>query len=276
MTLAARNTIFVFGVILTFICLFVYAVAGYALLFGRYAGEVFSISSVQTWLGLRWEVAPFFSYSSLASAGVLGLISSTGVAISARLFRRVSSAEIYFMTLFLMTLSVELVRIGQPLLEINDMPGALSALLTRIVLFGRLVGALSLFAAGVYSAGADYPRIGSVTLLIASLSFLIVYLVPVDTEQMNASFMNVTGGREAVDLLLAFLSTGAIVNYGIGWWRGHRERGGAIALTAIGFAIGKELVLHLPSIVSLGSGLILLGVATASFVLVNRSYYLWY
>ncbi|MFW6292018.1 MAG: hypothetical protein ACOC7V_06775 [Spirochaetota bacterium] len=276
MTLAARNTIFVFGVIVTCIGLFVYAVAGYALLFGRYSGAVFSVSSVHSWFGLRWDVSPFSSYASLAAAGVLGLVSTTGVAVSARLFRRVSSAEIYFMTLFLISLSFELVRIGQPLLEINDMPAALSALLTRIVLFGRLAGALSLFAAGVYSAGADYPRIGSVTLLIASLSFLIVYLIPVDTQQMNATFMNVTGGREAVDLLLAFLSVGAIANYGIGWWRGHRERGGAIALTAIGLAIGKELVLHVPSPVSLGSGLILLGIATASFVLVNRSYYLWY
>jgi len=276
MTLAARNTIFVFGVILTFICLFVYALAGYALLFGRYSGEVFSLSSAQTWFGLRWEVEPLFSYASLAAAGVLGLISSSGVAISARLFRRVSSAEIYFMTLFLMSLSIELARIAQPLLEINDMPATLSALVTRIVLFGRLAGALSLFAAGVYAAGADYPRIGSVTLLIAALSFLVVYLVPVDTQRMSATFMNVTGGREAVDLLLAFLSVGAIVNYAIGWWRGHRERGGAIALTALGLAIGKELVLHVPSVFSLGSGLILLGVAAASFVLVNRSYYLWY
>jgi hypothetical protein len=276
MTLAARNTIFVLGMILTFTLLLVYAFTGYALLFGRYSSATVSVGGFQSWFGLRWEVSPADAYRSLAAAGVLGIISSAAVATSARLFRRVSSAEIYFVTLFLISLSVELIRIGQPLVEIYDLPAFVGVGLTRGILFARLVGALALFAAGVYSAGADYPRIGSVTLVLAVLSFLIVYLVPVDGERMYATFVNVTGGREGIDLMLGFLSLGAVVNFGIGWWRGHRERGGTIALAMTGFVIGKELVLHVPSLFALGLGLGLLAVAAAGFVLVNRSYFLWY
>lgn len=276
MTLAARNTILVIGVILTSLALIAFAVAGYALLFGPYADEDLSVPRTQTWFGAQWEVGPLSAYRSLAAIGLVGLVSVAGVAISARLFRRVSSAEIYFMTLFLMTLSVELVRIGQPLVEVADLPVFVSVLITRIVLFGRLVGAFSLFAAGIYSAGADYPRIGTVTALLALLSFLIVYFVPVDSERLNATFVHVIGGREGIDLMLGFLSVGTIVNYAIAWWRGHRERGASIALAITAVVIGKLLVLHVPALVPLGIGLGLLTAGAASFILVNRSYFLWY
>ena len=43
MTLAARNTIFVVGVIVTFFLLIVYAFAGYSLLFGRYSNAVVAV-----------------------------------------------------------------------------------------------------------------------------------------------------------------------------------------------------------------------------------------
>lgn len=276
MTLAARNTILVIGVILTFLALVAFAVAGYALLFGPYSDEPLSVPQTQRWFGAEWQAGPFSAYRSLAAIGLVGLVSATGVAISARLFRRVSSAEIYFMTLFLMTLSVELVRIGQPVVEVAGLPVFMSVLITRIVLFGRLVGALSLFAAGIYSAGADYPRIGTVTALLALLAFLIVYFVPVDSERMNATFVHVTGGREGIDLMLGFLSVGTIVNYAIAWWRGHRERGGSIALAITAVVAGKLLVLHVTTLVPLGIGLALLTAGAASFILVNRSYFLWY
>lgn len=276
MTLAARNAIFVTGAIFTFLALLVYAAAGHALLFGAYVDEPFSVGEFQSWFGVRWSVPPLAAYRSLVAAGAVGLIATGGVAVSARLFRRVSSAEIYFMTLFLISLSFELVRIGQPLAEINNLPAATGVLLTRVVLLGRLFGALSLFAAGIYSAGADYPRIGRITMLLVALSVLIVYLVPVDSDQMNATFVHVTGGRQSVDLMLGFLSLATIVNYGIGWWRGHRDRGGAIALTVVGLVVGNQLVIRVVSVLPLSGAVILLAVATSGFVLVNRSYYLWY
>jgi hypothetical protein len=276
MTLAVRNTILIIGVVLTATMLLAYALAGYTLLFGAYADDVFRVGEHQSWFGFRWSVRTIAAYRSLAAAGVLGLISTVGVAVSARLFRRVSSAEIYFMTVFLMSLSLELFRIGQPLVDIAEVTPYVGVLLTRLVLFGRFVGALSIFAAGIYTAGADYPRIGSITLLIAALSFLIVYFLPVDSQQIQASFVHVTGGREGVDLLLGFLSVGTIVNYLIGWSRGHRERGGGIAVAAAALVIGTQLVFNVPAVFPLAVGLILVAAGTATFVFVNRSYYLWY
>ncbi|MFP4113154.1 MAG: hypothetical protein ACOCWX_01165 [Spirochaetota bacterium] len=276
MTLAVRNSILIAGAILTGALVLAYAASGYTLLFGAYANEPFRVGEYQTWFGLQWSVRPLAAYRSLAAAGILGLIATFGVALSVRLFRRVSSAEIYFMTAFLISLAAELVRIGQPLVDIAGVPPYVGVVLSRIVLFWRLFGSLALFSAGIYSAGADYPRIGSVTLLLAALSFLIVYFVPVDSREISATFVHVTGDREAIDLMLGFLSLGTIVNYVIGWSRGHRERGGTIALAAAALVVGSQLVLHVPAIVALSVGLALVAAGTASFLLVNRSYYLWY
>ncbi|MFW5689188.1 MAG: hypothetical protein ACOC1U_06385 [Spirochaetota bacterium] len=276
MTLAARNTILTVGVVLTTALTIGYAVAGWAIFFGPWARVPFEVPEVQRWVSFAWPVRPENAFRSLAAAGFLGVLATVLGAVSLRLFRRVSSAEIYFMTLFVLSLAAETIRMGAPLLHIFEVPVFWGLALTRVVIFGRLMGALALFTAGIYSAGADYPRIGSVTLLLATLSFLIVYFIPVDTGRMHATFLHVIGGREQIDLMLLFLSLATIVNYLIGWFRGHRERGGAVALAVVVVVIGRQLVLHIPSLVPLVAGLTLLVLGSVSFVLVNRSYYIWY
>ncbi len=276
MTLATRNVVLIVGVVLICMLLLAYVAGAYALLFGPFSDARVAAGHSQSWLGVRWPVTEIGTYYSLGAAGALALIAVVAIAVSARLFRRVSAAEIYFVTLFLMSLALELLRLGTPLADAAGLPDLVGVQLTRAVLFGRLMGALSLFAAGLYLTGADYPRIGSATFLLAAISFLLVYLVPVDSRRLSATFMHVTGGREAIDFLLAFLSLGAIANCVIGWWRGHRERGGAIALSISVLVIGKELSLNLATPVPLALGVGLVAAGTAGFVLVNRSSYLWY
>ena len=276
MTLAARNTVLIVGLLVSLIVLVAWTVAGWALLFGPLADAEFTVGEMHRWLGMQWAVTRTEVMYSMGAAGVLVFVAVVTLAVSSRLFRRVSSAELYFVMLFLMFLSTELVRIGRPLAETLGMPVFIGVQLTRVILFGRLMGGLSLFVAGIYSAGADYPRIGSATLLLAAISFLVVHLVPVDSHRLNATFVHVTGGGEAIDLMLAFLAAGTIVNCLIGWTRGYRERSGAIAASVIVLVVGKELVLHLPAIVPLAFGLGLVTAGAAAYVLVNRANYLWY
>ena len=276
MTLAARNAVLVAGLLVSLILLILWAFAGWALLFGPLADAGITVAESHRWLGMQWTVTRTDVLYSMGAAGVLVLGAVITLAASSRLFRRVSSAELYFVMLFLMFLSPELARLARPLVGALDMPAYMGVQITRVVLFGRLMGALALFVAGIYSAGADYPRIGGATLLLAAISFLVVYLVPVDSHRMNATFVHVTGGGEAIDLMLAFLAVGTIVNCLIGWTRGYRERSGAIAMSIIVLVIGKELVLNVPmaGVQTIGVGLVLAG--TVGYVLVSRANYLWY
>ncbi len=276
MTLAARNTVLVSGVLVSFLMLVAWAVAGWALVLGPLADAQFAVADIHRWLGMRLTVTRTGVMYSMGATGTLVFVAVLTLAVSSYLFRRVSSAELYFVMLFLMFLSLELVRIARPLAEALDAPEFVGVQLTRVVLFGRLMGALSLFVAGIYSAGADYPRTGSVTLLLAAIASLIVYLVPVDSHRMNATFLHVTGGGETIDLMLAFLAVGTIVNCLIGWSRGFRERGGAIAISMIALVVGKELVLHVPVMVPLAFGVGLVTAGVVAYVLVNRANYLWY
>ncbi len=276
MTLATRNVVLIVGVVLIAAALAVYLVGAYALLYGPLSDQSFAVGEHQSWFGAQWPVTPNGAYHSLGAAFVLALIAAVVLAVSARLFRRVSAAEIYFVMLFLLSLAVELFRIGTPLADAAGLSALVGVQLTRVVLFGRLMGALSLFVAGIYLAGADYPRIGSATFLLAAISFLVVYLVPVDSREIRATFLHVIGGREAIDFLIGFLTVGTIANCLIGWSRGHRERGGAIALAISALVTGKELALNLASPVALALGVGLVASGAVAFVLVNRSSYLWY
>ena len=276
MTLAVRNSVLIVGVILSLLVLSAYAVGVWTLFVGPLSDAPITIGEHQQWLGMRWRVNPIAAYHSLGAAGIMAVVAITGLLAAIRVFRRVSSAEIYFITLFLVSLALEPVRLARPLAELAGMPLSVGVQLTRVVLFGRLFGGLSLFVAAIYAAGADYPRIGSVTLLLCALCALIVYLVPVDSGRMAASFLHVTGGRDTVDLMLGFLSVGTIVNYAVGWGRGMREQAGALALSVIAMTVGKELVLHVALIFPLALGLALVAGGLAAFVIVNRSRYLWY
>ena len=276
MTLAARNGVLYSGILITLILLVGFAVVGYWFFTGEVGDSSVELPSEQIWFGRVLTVPDNSIYYSLGSAGALGVLAVAGVAIATRLFRRVSSAEVYFFTLFLMMLSLELLRIGQLPLMATEQPPLYGSLLTRAVLFGRLFGYLVLFSAGIYAAGAQYPRIGTVTLLLATLTFLVVYFMPVDLLRINATLVHRVGGRQSLDAVFVFLSIGTIANYAIAWGGGRNDRGllifGAVAV----LVVGRELTFNVPAVVPSIIGVVLVVVGAFGFMMATRSRYLWY
>jgi hypothetical protein len=275
MTLAVRNSVLLTGILLAVLALAGFAFAASTLLSSPSVEPAMETARAQHWLWASWSVDARQSMIMLGAAAVLAFICLAGIVVSARLFRRVNSPEIYFVALFLMTACVELARVAVPLSELLAAPAAIPVIVTRMVVFARILGSLALFAAGVYAAGADYPRIGSISLLLAALSFVIIYFVPVDNSVPTASFLFVTGGRGQIDFLIGFLSLGTILNYAIGWLRGYHDQSPWLVVSAASLVAGKEIVLHLSSPVMLGVGLLLVAAGVFGIVLVNRAYYLW-
>ena len=275
MTLAVRNSVLLLGAILALAALVGFVVGGISLWSPDDAALVASAGPTLSWYGISWEVDQDEALYSLVAAGVLSLISLVGLAGSARLFRRVNSAEIYFVAIFMLSACAEVLRLVVPLAQIEGRPADVVILVTRAVLFARLVGSLSLFAAGVYAAGADYPRIGTISAILVGIGFAVVYFMPIDNSQLAASYLYQTDRQIQLDLITGFLSAGAIINFVIGWFRGHRDQSVPLVLAAAATVVGKELVLNVASPGMLASGLILAATGIAGIILVNRSYYLW-
>ncbi len=275
MTLAVRNTVLILGAILSFAALVAFGIAGSSLLADG-SDELRSIAgSFLSWHLLEWSVEPEEAIYSLIAAGLLALISFVALSAAARLFRRVNSAEIYFLAIFLLACCAEMLRIAIPLAQIQGLPIAFPVLVTRAVIFARIVGSLSIFAASIYAAGADYPRIGTISAILVALGFVVTYFMPIDNSRIAASFLFETDRQAQLDLILGFLSIGSIVNFTIGWYRGHRDQSVALVLAAAATVLGREIVIHLASPGMLASGLILVGAGVAGIIFVNRSYYLW-
>ena len=276
MTLAARNTLLTFGLVVIAVLLAAYVASVYSLTLGRLAPGMPPLPDTQAWFGRVRSVAPRSVYVSLASTGITAFAAGIAVFAATRVFRRVSSAAVYFTLLFMAALPFETLRIGQLVLQAAKMPGAYGLLITRAVLFGRLFGSISLFAAGVYAAGADYPRIGFVTIVLATLAFLVIYLLPVDSARISATLVHHTGGGGRLDAFLLFLGVAAVVNYAIGWARGTIERGAAMTICVLAMVAGRELLTNVPDTAAQIVSPVLLCGGAIALVLVNRSYYLWY
>ncbi len=276
MTLAVRNTVFLAGIIVGTALLVVFSIAGYTLLFGPYQEMSLTLPTVHGLAFLSWELSEQAVVGSLVAVGVTSLLSLAAAGVSARIFRRLSSPEVYFVTLFLMTLPVETLRIAHLYFQVVEVPPFYGILVTRIVILARLMGGLALFTSGVYNAGADYPRVGTVSVLLFLMALVVVYLIPVDFERVLPTMLNATGFHGAIWALILFLSSGAIANYAIGWRRGYAEHGGAVFFSILSLAVGWVALTSLPGLVTGGVATALVPTGAAIFIATNRSYYLWY
>ncbi len=150
MTLKLRNNIFILGlsvagaVSLTFL-------AGAVTLLVRYPGEIplVSLISPQAAPHLQGILPLMLLDIFILTAGVLLLLS----------FRKTSAPEIFFFFIFLLTLGTESFRLGLLYLNILSIPFEFGMLLSRLVYFGRLMGTLTLFSAGLFSCGIPYQRL---------------------------------------------------------------------------------------------------------------------
>jgi hypothetical protein len=148
--------------------------------------------------------------------------------------------------------------------------------ITKLILLTRLMGGFSLFTSGIYNAGADYPRIGTISALLFLMAFVIVYLVPVDAQRLLPTLVYAIGFNDAVSAFLAFLAFGSVANYAIGWSKGFNERGGSVFLSASALAAGWLLLVFVPGLIwGIAATVFLIGGAVL-FIVTNRSYYLWY
>lgn len=273
MRLAVRNTVIAVGAFMAVVLFCGFLVVGFELLAG---GLTLPQELTHTWLVWSWSVRQRDAIASLASSGALGLIAGLGLAGCSLVFRRVSSAEIYFFALFLTSIAFEEVRLLQLYFTGLSVPVFYGALVTRVVIAARIFGISALFVASLYAVGIDYPRIGTVTLVLALLALLFVYFIPVDTVTLSATYLHRTVGQASLELALLITALLTVANYIIAGSRGHRDRGLVLALAVIAIVAGYQVALFVPLTVPLIGALLLLSGGVLTFVLVTRAHVLWY
>ena len=217
--------------------------------------------------------------ASLA-CGLAGILAACILAVASgplvgRLFLRTSAPELFFLMLFLASLSLEAWRAANLLFHLLPVPAAMAAAATRAVLFGRLFGMSCLLASSLYAAGLKYSHYPAAAGAVALLAFTLAAVQPVDATTLTPSFAYALGdpqGYQAIGVALAVLSVASFLAAAL------IRRSPRFALAGAGAALllaGRALAGYGASPVATGAGVLALAAGTYLFVRQVAVYYLW-
>ena len=201
---------------------------------------------------------------------VFAFVANLGVR---KLYRRTDSAELLFLMLFCLSLSLEAWRLGNLIFPALGLSQYLNIVLTRLVLFSRFFGLLCLLAASLYAVGMKYVQYSVLIGGMVVLAFALAGVLPLDTSLYEPTFLFKLGDRQGylfVRLILALL---IVINFVVAARLRRSRRFAVAAGAAVLLFAGRELLQYgiAPLPVVLGAAALIVG-----FVLFVRQIVVFY
>lgn len=204
---------------------------------------------------------------------VLGVVASI---FFRRQFRRSVLGESFFFTIFLVSLAFEALVLLQLVVLGLDKSPYFGTIVTRAVIFGRLVGVFSLFASGLFAAGIQYKKFGVYTGVEFLLSLIFSASIAVDSSVLQMNLLNQIGNMMELHIALWVIQAFGVLNF---FWAGFSLNNRDYSYMGIGLIVlilGKELlfVYSAPIIIPIGFVLLVLGIVFFGNRL--QAVYLWF
>jgi len=145
-------------------------------------------------------------HSSVAAAVLFSII---GLILIYSFFEQTPAPEILYIVIFTLSFSFETIRVLLPLHLIFDIPSFYMLMATRVLLFARYFSIFSLFAASVCAAGLEVQKTGNIIIIIFIAVLVIVFSVPIDTQNWDTSLNMIKGNTYMFRLIevVAFFIT---------------------------------------------------------------------
>ena len=189
MTLAQRNVYFKTGIFLSSCSiLLLLALTGKLLPLLREYSEAASHrpdSNFQYLVERFFDPVPLVPFISIFTAVFYALFASIAVLIY---FEKTQTPEILFFGLFALSFAFETLKIMVPLKGLYELPPAILIIGTRLLIFSRLFGTVSLFVASVYAAGLDMQKQGRVVISMIIALLVISFRLPVNAFSWDTGF----------------------------------------------------------------------------------------
>jgi len=260
MTLSERNTFFKVGIAFCAVSVFLFVAASFL------AVPVYQTMEENTrrpsdfihFVISRLLNVNYISVHSSIAAAVL--FSIVGLILIYSFFEQTSAPEILYIVIFTMSFSFETIRVLLPLHLIFDIPSLYMLIATRVLLFARYFSIFSLFAASVCAAGLEVQKTGNVIIIIFIAVLVIVFSVPIDTQNWDTSLNMIKGNTymfrliEAVVFLITVISFFVAANI-----RGSKDYAN-IGIGVMLALIGRGLLLNADNWVTPVPGILLLSV----------------
>jgi len=127
-------------------------------------------------------------YSVHITLILLVIFSLAGILLIHHFFERTSAPEILYIAIFTISFSFEVIRLILPLHLIFNFPLIYVLVASRILLFARVFGIFSLFAASICSAGLDVQKTRNIIIVLIIATQVIIMGVPIDVLNWDTSF----------------------------------------------------------------------------------------
>lgn len=276
MTVTARNRVMILLFLITIPLVLLLGLRIPAIVAGV---DVFSSMGVQRSQGLFQTAGGFlFSRSALAvlvSALYLPLFSALAQANLYWHFEKTPVPEVFYLSLFLGSLAPESLRglfissFSQPL------PMAWTLVLGRILVFARMFGLFSFFAASLVACNQDFRKHGRGSFAIVGVSILLASGLPLDTLSWLSTATPVPLFRDMLFIIETVILLLTCLSFLASSFIREAPELRSLAVLALLVVLGRDALLYGDSYASMGFGAVCLSVGFLFMARRIHRYYLW-
>jgi hypothetical protein len=262
MTLSSRNIIFKTGIFFSLVSLALITIVSFIILpvypeliaaAVRRSGGI-----LQALIIHFFNPAPYVPFIAMTGAVAYALFASILIYY---FFEKTHAPEILFFAFFVLSFTVEGVRVMVPLKNIYELPGVYLIIASRVLLFGRYFGIFCLFTASLYAAGWDVQKHGYVVFIIVIATLMISLNVPIDGLSWDSSLTTIIGYRGMLKMAETVIILITMMSFFISaYFRGAREYifvgiGSCLVFLGRNILLGADTwITPLPALASLGAG----------------------
>jgi hypothetical protein len=190
-------------------------------------------------------------------------------------FRNTASAEIFFFYIFIFAVIFDTFKIAFLVLPPSEITLTYGMLATKLVYFGRFLGALSLFSAGLFATGLEYQRTGMVFIASIIASATLVWLLPVDSTSIVPGNTWELGNFHEMIIAVGLFEAMGVINFLIAGMKSETLEYRIIAAGLLTAAAGREILYFIPGIILPAAGYAALVAGTVIFSRQVHRLYLW-
>lgn len=191
------------------------------------------------------------------------------------LYIKTSSLEVFFLFLFLFSLTFESLR-GFAILPYSlNAPLYIRNILSRSLYWGRLFGLLCLFTSSLYGVGFKYSNHSALAIALLFISLVLCSILPLEITAIQGELLYKLGDRKGYMFLRYSLGLLLIINFLAAAFIRSSKRFLIIALAVLFFLVGRELIFISLQPLFFIPGFVLVVLGTLIFSREIGLFYLW-
>lgn len=226
------------------------------------------------WWGMMRNSEPQALMWSLIAVSIFVVFGFFGTFLLRRSESLNPSPEIFFMRVFLLTLSFQCIRLVLPLVFDRILPISYGLMATRIAWFGRFLGITILFNISLYSNDMPFRHTGSVINIGALASLCFAATIPLDITQPMSNLLYRTGLTNALSVSFLTLEILTIITlFGVAVKR--RKRRYFILTSGMLLLISGYDMLFFGHRATIIPAFLLMSAGLSLFLFQSRKTYIW-